>query len=73
MPMVIGMVMTFRKNKINYTAERQQQTVHQQQAIQSQPSYVNSTSMNRINLHSMRLGSNYSMNSLYNSPYRSSG
>lgn len=83
MPMIIGMVMTSRKTKIKPLIQQQQPV--QQQSIQlqlssqrvvqpdSQPPYMNRSSMNRINLHSMRLGNNYSMNSLYNSPYRSGG
>jgi len=85
--MIIGMVMTSRKIKQRQQIQPQQiqQQQIQQQPIQQQPSshrivhptsqppYVNHSSMNRINLHSMRLGSNYSMNSLYNSPYRSGG
>lgn len=81
--MIIGMVMTSRKTKIKPLIQQQQPV--QQQSIQlqlssqrvvqpdSQPPYMNRSSMNRINLHSMRLGNNYSMNSLYNSPYRSGG
>ena len=83
MPMIIGMVMTSRKTKIKPLIQQQQPV--QQQSIQpqlssqrvvqpdSQPPYMNRSSMNRINLHSMRLGNNYSMNSLYNSPYKSGG
>ena len=54
---------------------QQQQQPSPQRLVQStsQPPYVNRSSMNRLNLQSMRLGNSYSMDSLYNSPYRSSG
>lgn len=72
MPMIIGMVMTSRKTNIKPMIQPQQSTQRLVQST-SQPPYVNRSSMNRLNLQSMRLGSNYSMNSLYNSPYRSGG
>ena len=78
MPMFIGMVMPDRKNKISRLVSKpliSKQQISQPQVIRPQiaTSNVKITPMNKINLHNMSLGSNYSMNSLYNSPYRLRG